>query len=351
MLPSGDAADDARGEFEGAREGDPFESTRMPFGDHLEELRSCVIRALLGVGAGTLIAFLFAKHILTLIFEPLVVVLHAHGERAELLAMSPGAPFFLYMKVGFLTGVILSAPWVLYQMWTFVASGLYPLERRFVKRLIPASTGLFAVGVGFLFVLVLPIVLNFFVVFNQGFDLPGLAPGGIQQLLLGLSEEQSGAGASSAAAELRVPVLDERPTNPSIGAVWYDQRSRTLEVETANGTMSLAMRPASRHQAISAQYGLQEYVSFVLMLMLAFGIAFQLPIVVVFLATTGLVSPDRMAGARRYIVFGIVVAAAVLTPPDIISQFMLAVPMYALFEGGLFFARRMGGGSRAAGPT
>lgn len=319
----------------------------MPFGDHLEELRACLIRSLLGIGGGTIVSFLFAKYILTLIFKPLIVVLHAHGERAELLAMSPAAPFFLYLKVGFLSGLILSAPWVFHQLWSFVATGLYRREQRFVKRMIPASTGLFAAGVAFMYVLVLPIVLNFFVVFNQGFDLPGLTPGGIQRLLLGLPD-QNPAPITDPAADLRIPIVNDPPGDPANGDIWYDQRARTLDVQTPTGTMSMPLRPADRHQAISTQYGIQEYVSFVLTLMLGFGIAFQLPIVVVFLATTGLVSPDRMAGARRYIVFGIVVAAAVLTPPDVISQILLAIPMYALFEGGLFFARRMTAPTRSA---
>ncbi|MCH7703336.1 MAG: twin-arginine translocase subunit TatC, partial [Planctomycetes bacterium] len=84
---------------------------------------------------------------------------------------------------------------------------------------------------------------------------------------------------------------------------------------------------------------IKDYMSFVLSLMLAFGIAFEVPIVVVFLAITGMVPAETMAGARRYVIFAIVIAAMFLTPPDVISQILLAVPMMALFEGGLMMAR------------
>jgi len=167
---------------------DPIESTRMPLTQHLEELRSCLIRALIGFAACTAIALFFADDIVAFIITPALIALNAHGERPELLALSPVGPFMTYLRVAFLSGLVVSTPWVVYQIWMFVSSGLYPRERGWVKRFLPITVGLFAAGVSFMFFIVLPIVLNYLVTFNQGFDLPSLRPTWFQRLLIGQSE-------------------------------------------------------------------------------------------------------------------------------------------------------------------
>lgn len=314
-----------------------IETSRMPFGDHLEELRICLIRALIGLALGTIVSLVFARRILQFILVPAVLVLHAHGERPELQALSPQEPFLLYLKVGFLSGLLVSTPWILYQVWRFVSSGLYEHERRFARRFAPVSVGLFLSGVAFMFFIVLPIVLNFFVTFSQSFDLPDLRLNWFNRMLL--SQPERPPAPDKELTDAHVAILDHDPVDPPTGAVWVNHRDDTLNVRAPDGTWTVNLKPADRSRSVSSHYGIQFFVSFVFTLALGFGLAFELPVLVVFLAGTGLVSTGEMSKARRYIFFGIVVAAAVLTPPDVISQILLAVPMFALFETGLAFAR------------
>lgn len=313
------------------------DAARMSFGAHLEELRNCLVRALIGTMICAGVSLFFAKRILVFILTPAVVVLEAHGQSPSLLALSPAAPFILYLKVGFMTGLIVAMPWVLYQAWRFIGTGLYPRERRFVGRFVPVSAALFAGGVAFMFYVVLPIVLNFFVTFAGALDLPELRPTAIQKLITGAEEPRSSADTPS--LDLTVPIVSEDPLDAPVGAVWINSSRRTWNVQTTDKVLGVRLQDMSRVGLVSAQYGVQFFVSLVFALALAFGLAFELPIVVVFLAAMGIVSTAEMAQARRYVLFGIVVASAILTPPDIISQILLAVPMYLLFEVGLLVAR------------
>jgi sec-independent protein translocase protein TatC len=309
----------------------------MSFGDHLDELRSCLILALVGVGVASAITLFFGRQILILICRPLWTVQFANGLQPSLQALSPTAAFSAYLKIAFLAGLIVSMPWVLHQFWRFVAAGLYVHERRFVKRLLPASMGLFAIGVVFLYFIVLPIVLNFFIWFNRAFELHDLAPTGFQSLLL--SDEVATPATSWDATPLAVPILDKNPEHPEPGYMWFNAATRRLMVQGPDGILSTAFTSGEMAPAMQSQFAIDFYISFVLMLALAFGIAFETPLVVFFLAWSGILTRDRMARARRYVLLLVVVVAAVLTPPDPTSQLLLAIPMYLLFELGLWAAR------------
>ena len=313
------------------------DAARMSFGEHLEELRTCLMSALIGTMICAGISLFFAKHILVFILTPAVVVLEAHGQSPSLLALSPAAPFILYLKVGFMSGLIVAMPWVLYQAWRFIGTGLYPRERRFVGRFVPVSAALFAGGVAFMFYIVLPIVLNFFVTFAGALDLPELHPTAIQKLITGAEEPQ--ANAEMPELDVTVPVVGKDPLDAPVGTVWINSSRKTWNVQTEGRVLGVRLQDTSRVGLVSAQYGIQFFVSLVFALALAFGLAFELPIVVVFLAAMGIASTSEMARARRYVLFGIVVASAILTPPDVVSQLLLALPMYLLFEAGLLVAR------------
>ena len=165
-------------------DGDPVETGRMSIGDHLVELRSCIVRALVGVVLCSVVGFVYGKSILGIICKPLMVVQFNNGLQPGAQVLSPQTAFIVYLKIAFLSGLILAGPWVLYQIWRFVASGLYGKEQRFLKALFPGAIGLFVVGVAFLYFIVLPIVLTFFIRFNEQFDLPSLAPSAFQRRLL-----------------------------------------------------------------------------------------------------------------------------------------------------------------------
>ena len=330
---------------------EPFDKTRMSFGDHLEELRSCLIKSLVGVLVATAGTLYLGKDILELICRPLLKVQYANGLAPHLQVLAPMSAFTAYLKIGLISGLIVSAPWVLYQVWSFIAIGLYEHERKFVRRLIPASGLLFAAGVMFLYVIVLPLVLHFFITFNRAFDIPNLTPSAFQRLILpeADADPKEYKASSSEAGLPTVPVVKADPKEPAPGAMWYNEVDRRFKIMGTGGVSSISMERSDRASTMQSQFAIEYYISFVLMLALGFGIAFETPIVVFFLAWTGLVPRLTMARGRRYVLLGIVIAAALLTPPDIISQVLLAGPMYLLFELGLLIARLVERRSASAG--
>ncbi|GMU38235.1 MAG: twin-arginine translocase subunit TatC [Phycisphaerae bacterium] len=329
-----------------AEPGDPeyMEATRMSFGDHLEELRIRLILSLIGVVAGAVLGLIFAKSLMSLLCQPLIAVLMRHHLPSQLVSLSPASTFSVYMKLGLLSGLILAMPWVLVQIWQFVASGLYPKEQRFVQRFLPVSIGLFALGVGFVYWIVLPIVLNFFVTFNESFAVEFEGLTGIQRLLIGdphvTGDDDAANPDSTAPNPLNIPILPQDPPAPKHGDTWLNLETGRLCVRVGGETLTTQLSPGSGDGRISSQFSVDFYTSFVLMLMLAFGLAFQLPIAVFFLVWAGLVTTEQLGRSRKIIILVIFIIAAVLTPPDVVSQILLAIPMWGLFEAGLIFAKR-----------
>jgi len=234
------------------------EQSTDTFISHLVELRN---RLLWAVGSILLIFIClvpFASELYEWFAKPLLSSLPQGG---TMISTEPHGPFFIPFKFAFATAFALAIPVVLYQLWAFVAPGLYNNEKRLVLPLIVSSTALFYCGILFAYYVVFPLIFSFFV---------GMAPDGV--------------------------------------AVMTD---------------------------ISA------YMSFALKLFFAFGFAFEVPVATVLLARLGVVSPDKMAKQRPYIILGAFVVGMLMTPPDIFSQVFLAIPVCLLFELGLFFARRM----------
>jgi len=312
----------------------------MSFGDHLDELRGRLIRALLGVAAGTLLAFVFGKDILALIFRPLWMVQAANGLQPSVQALSPTTAFSAYLKIAFFAGLILSMPWALYQIWKFVASGLYVRERRFATALVWPSAGLFVAGVLFLYFVVLPVVLQFFITFNRNFSMPDLTPSALQSWLLPKTVPASNTGEANAGEHrMRIPIVSIDPPDATVGDTWVNATTNRVVIQAPIGVWSAPLHQGAAAPGVDSQFAIDFYLSFVLMLALAFGIGFQTPVVVFFLAWTGLASAAAMAAARRYVLLAAVIIGAVLTPPDVLSQLFLAGPMYLLFELGLLAAR------------
>ena len=229
-----------------------------PFVSHLIELRN---RLLWAVGSVLLIFFAlvpFANELYEWFAKPLISNLPQGG---TMISTEPHGPFFIPFKFAFATAFALAIPMVLYQVWAFVAPGLYQKEKKIVLPLIVSSTLLFYLGIMFAYYVVFPIIFKFFI---------GMAPEGV--------------------------------------AVMTD---------------------------ISA------YMSFALKLFFAFGASFEVPIATILLARMGVVTTDAMARQRPHIILGAFVLGMLMTPPDIFSQVMLAVPVWLLFELGLFFARQL----------
>ncbi|MCG3137551.1 MAG: Sec-independent protein translocase protein TatC [Phycisphaerae bacterium] len=316
------------------------DDVRMSLGDHLDELRTRMLLAVGGFIVGFVLCLIWSQELLSFLMRPAILVLRKYHQEPTLISLSPPDSFMMYLKLAALSGAIIASPWILWQIWQFVAAGLYDRERRYVRLAFLPSIVLFFTGATFMYLIVLPVTINFFTSFNMNFRPPGERMFFWEKILLGQPEPLP---TTTQPAPTLIPLRRDDPTDAVPGSFWYDERQGQLKVIDQNGHLRIIPTRLQEHiSTVTNQYSLQAYVAFVLELALAFGVAFQLPVVVVVLALIDLVTVQQMAQARRYIIFGIVVAAAVLTPqPDVFSQMLLALPMILLFEMGMLVARSM----------
>jgi sec-independent protein translocase protein TatC len=293
----------------------------MTLGEHLEELRRRIILALLGVVPIFVTALAFGRPILAFLIEPLRDELRAASQPSGLLATGPFETFAVYLQISFIATILLGSPWLLYQLWMFVAPGLYSRERRFVHILVPLSTILTVVSAAFLYLVVLRVILAFFIGFGTQL---GQSHTPVVELPPGVVLPQ-------------VPVLRGDPPDPQPGQLWINTDTMQLRtaVPTADGVIARVGSELVAGAGITQQYRVSEYVKTVLNLALAFGVGFQTPVVVLLLGWAGIVGRDWLRRYRRQAVAVSVVAGAVLTPADPLSMILLAVPLYLLFELGM----------------
>jgi sec-independent protein translocase protein TatC len=237
---------------------DELEGTEAPFVSHLIELRDRMIRALIAIvlGFGLLCVWPGTGSLYDLLAAPMTANL---PPGTKLIATNVFSPFLVPLKITLMAGFLIVLPYVLYQVWAFVAPGLYSHENRMVLPLVVSSTLLFFIGVGFCYFIVIPGLTKFIV----------------------------------------------------------------------------AMTPAS----VNAAPDIEQYFGTVLTLFLVFGIAFEVPVAVIVLARIGVVSIEQLKKARGYFVVGAFIVAAIVTPPDVISQLSLAIPMVLLYEAGIIAAQ------------
>ena len=316
---------------------------RMTIGEHLEELRRCLARSIVALVAACLLCIWPAKYLLELIARPVVMVLRAHGQPDSFLATGPVENLLVYVKVVAIFGVVIASPYVIYQLWSFVAVGLFPREKAWVYRLVPVSFGLFATGVIFMYVFVLLMSLNFLVGFSGWLPLPTATPNALERALLrmptaGVPQTQAAPGADGTAV---VPLVDQDPAAPPVGAVWVNVPDGKLKVRGSDQkTYSVQVLRDDRRALVTTHFRIGEYLSFVLVLTIAFGLAFQTPLVVLFLAKSGIVPVATFRKYRKVVILVIVLVAGMLSPPDLLSHLLLSGPMLLLFELGLLLAAR-----------
>ncbi|MCD4699465.1 MAG: twin-arginine translocase subunit TatC [Phycisphaerae bacterium] len=265
----------------------PDDNTKMSIGEHVEQLRWHLLRALLGVSAGVVVCFIFRRILFGIFTWPLSVA--TGGTPPPLYYLAPPEAFTAMIRLCLVAGVILASPYMLWEAWRFVAVGLYRRERRTVLRYIGPSIGLFIGGAAFFFVIVAPLVLRFFLLFADG----------------------------------------NFPAPPSWWAGWLGERAVTTVPIGAESDGFV--KPCLR---------LSEYLHFVSVLSLAFGLAFQTPLVVLFTVRSGIVTIETMRRFRRHVFLIIMLISAFITPPDWLSMIALSVPMYLLYEVGLLVARK-----------
>lgn len=226
-----------------------------PLLDHLLELRSRLLRSLVAVLLVFSVLAFFADELYQLVAAPLLASLPIGG---SMIATDVATPFFTPFKLALVVAIAIAIPFLLWQLWAFIAPGLYRKEKRLVVPLLVSSTLLFYGGVAFAYLVVLPLALNF---------LAGAAPEGV-----------------------------------------------TVATDIA------------------------RYLDFVLAIFLAFGIAFETPVAIILLCWSGVTSVQSLRKKRPYVIVGAFVVGMILTPPDVISQTLLAIPMWLLFELGLMIA-------------
>ncbi len=227
------------------------------FISHLLELRDRLLRIVVAVLLVFLALAYYSNDLYRLLAKPLLANLIPHG--GSMIATEVASSFFVPIKLAMIVAVFVAMPYILYQVWAFIAPGLYRHERKLILPLLVASIILFYSGVAFAYFVIFPVVFAFFT---------ATAPAGV---------------------------------------------------------------------AVMTDIG--HYLDFALALFFAFGVSFEVPIATILLVWTGIVTPQGLAEKRPYVIVGVFIVGAVLTPPDVFSQTMLAIPMWLLFEAGLFFSR------------
>lgn len=326
----------------------------MPLGDHLEELRRRLIFAFLGLLPIFGLSLAIAGPMIRVLTAPLEVRLAAADLPVRVIQTSPTESFGAYIKVALVLTIIVGLPWMFYQFWLFISPGLLPREKRFIHLLIPASGFLSALGAGFMYLVMLPVVLSFFITFSLTLAMGGPGadrgrPGGGGE---GLATESELVAQAALLSNAGLAVLSGDPPSPTPGQMWVNSKTKELRIALSDpasvGTDADAEKPIAtnvlgvplrRSSFIQQEYRIREYLSFVLALGLAFAVAFQMPVVVVLLGWVGLVTPAWLGKVRKPAIMVCSVLGAVLTPADPLSMILLAVPLYGLYELGVLALR------------
>src|SRR5690349_22888062 len=268
---------------------------RMTIGEHLEELRKRLIYGLLGFVAA-LIFFMFpsvGERVVTIFCAPLVHAMKEHKIPPQVHVIGITEGFMTYLQICVVCALVIAGPWLLYQLWLFVAAGLYPNERKTITKYIPLSIGLLVAGVLFVYFIVLPMTLNFFLTFNSGIPLPhDLATHKILP---------------DAKLPVQFPILEGDPANPPAGSIWFNSLESQLKIKLPD---ELRVVPFSSVNLIDSKFTLDDYIGFVLTMMLVFGLAFQLPLVLMALVRVGLVEIEFLKKQRRIVYFIMTIVAA-----------------------------------------
>lgn len=297
----------------------------MSFGEHLEELRTRLILAIVGLVPVFTVAVAFGDKLLGWLLLPAEKELRDRGLPAVLQATSPTETFGAYIKVATVITLLIGAPWALWQLWKFVAPGLYASERRFAYLLAPLSVGLTLLGSAFLYFVMLPVILAFFIGFTSNISETGVETRPAEPTIVLPT----------------LPVLDHDPADAPIGSMWINTKLQEMRVVVSDGEGERVVlaTPLARHATIVQQFRVSEYVGLVFSLGVSFAAGFQTPVVVLLLAWAGIIEPAFMSKHRKWVVLIVAVAAAVLTPADPLSMVLLGIPLYVLYELGLLLCR------------
>lgn len=257
---------------------DEIEQTKAPLVEHLTELRTRLIRSVLAFVVGMVICFAVWNPIFNFLTQPVCSALETRNQDCGLILIKLQEGFFVAIRISLMGGFILAFPYIGYQLWRFVAPGLYRNEKSAFLPFLLASPMMFFLGAAFAFYIVIPLAFDFFLGFQQQAEIIA---------------------------------------NPD-----------SIEAFAADA-------------GITFQGSAAEYLSLTIKFILAFGICFQLPVLLTLCGRAGLVSSQGLGKARKYAVVGILTTAALVTPPDVITQVILFVVVYGLYEISIFLVRRV----------
>jgi len=320
----------------------PMVEQTMPLGDHLEELRSRLIKCLIGVVIAAIGTFYFGFDLISLLSAPYVQAMDMHGYEPQMVATDPTIGFTsVFLPVVIVAAIIVVSPWLLWQLWQFIVIGLYDNEKRAVHILAPFSTVMTLLAVAFTYKILLPISLMFFLNFATLYPpIETSDPGWLMQKFgqaYGLNEGRADVPDEDLDTVDQVfPVINEDPEEPQEGQAWVNRRQGSLKVHFDGETHIMGVRSK---RLLNPLPKLGEYIRFATFMIFGIVLAFQTPVVMMVLGWTGMFNPYVIAKARKYAIFVCAIAGAILTPTDIGSMIVLAVPLYTLFEFGLILMK------------
>lgn len=279
---------------------DDVESSSAPLIEHLVELRKRVMWSILAFVGAMIICFAVAEPILDFLLHPIEQAMHRLGNPNPVMQYTaPQEYFFTLVQISMVGGIFFSFPVIAYQLWRFVAPGLYRNEKNAFLPFIIASPALFVVGAAFAHYIVTPMAMTFFLGF---------------------------ADASSVVSAII----------PGVSDVAGEPRPEAVEAIVSPD----ALADKAKGIDIVFQGKVNETLDISLKLIVAFGLCFQLPVLLVLMGKAGLVSSAGLAGMRKYALIIILLVAAFVTPPDVISQLILFVAVYPLYEISILLVRR-----------
>lgn len=295
------------------------EQYRMSIGDHLEELRNRLLKALVGFVVAGAVCMYFGNDVIYFFCRPLMSAYQERGINMQLYFTEMGEPFMVWLRISLITGAAIASPWMVYQLWLFVAAGLYRHERKWVTRYIPLSVTLLIVGMVFVYLVVLPLTVAFFLDFGITLRAPESVQVATTQPLFIL------------------PHLKGDPVAPPEMGMWYNELEHKLKVHIGGKSSVVQILPEG---LLAPHITLQKYIDLVTMMLLVFGLAFQLPLVVMAIVRIGIVEVEQLKSARKIVYFGLLVLSAAVSPGDVITVTMLMlVPLILLYELGIVLAR------------
>lgn len=306
---------------------DPYnpDEYRMSLGDHLEELRRRLILGLVGFAVALGLCLVFGKEVLAVFCRPLLLVMQEYEVNPMLFMGNLSDGFMVYLKISMIGALVLSSPWIVWQLWLFVAAGLYPHERKTVTRYVPLSLILLVVGELFVYFLVLPWTIQFFMAFSISIPLPDMGSKIVTT--------------TQPASFVQVPTIAGDPAAVPDYGMWFDTTQQRLKMMVAGKVRVIPFGPEN---LVSPQILLTEYIDLVLGMLVVFGLSFQMPLVILALCKVGVLEPEQLRGMRKFVYFIMAIVAAVITPGDVITaSIALTVPLCLLFELGVLLASRV----------